>query len=352
MSASIDFQEEDEMIEELEAYLEQLIAADEFSGTVLVAKAGKIVFQKACGMAEKNFNVPAHIETKFNLGSMNKMVTGVAIAQLAEQGKVSFEHPISAYLPEYPGEKAEQITLHHLLTHTSGLGSFWNEAFEQRRTKLRTVNDFLTLFIDDPLLFPPGERWSYSNAGFVVLGAIIERVAGQDYFSYVRDHIYQPAEMYETDAYELDQIVANLAVGYTYADVPSTAQAKQRRNNLLLSVVKGGPAGGGYSTVQDLFKFGRALRSHVLLSPTSTEVVLTGKVDIPDAPGLTYGYGFGVRQVNGKRRVGHSGGFPGISAHFEFSPESGDTVAVLSNYDPPIAEQVGGALWERLDQME
>jgi CubicO group peptidase (beta-lactamase class C family) len=340
------------MFEELEAYLEQLVTADQFSGTVLVAKEEVTLFQKAYGMAEKNFNVPAQIETKFNLGSMNKMFTGVAIAQLAEQGKVSFHDPISAYLPDYPRERAERITLHHLLTHTSGLGSFWNEAFEQRRTKLRTVNDFLALFIDDPLLFPPGQRWHYSNAGFIVLGAIIERVSGQDYFSYVREHIYQPAQMDDTDAYELDQIVANLAVGYTYAGLPEAAEARQRRNNLLLHVVKGGPAGGGYSTVQDLCKFGRALRSHVLLSPTSTEMVLTGKVDLPDAPGVAYAYGFAEGQVNGKRRVGHGGGFPGISAHFEFSPASGDSVAVLSNYDPPIADQVAATIWERLDQME
>jgi len=285
------------MVEELEAFLEQLVAADQFSGTVLVAKDEVTLFQKAYGMAEKNFNVPAQIDTKFNLGSMNKMFTAVAIAQLADQGKVSFRDTISAYLPDYPREKAERITLHHLLTHTSGLGSFWNEAFEERRTKLRTVNDFLALFIDDPLLFPPGERWNYSNAGFIVLGAIIERVSGQDYFSYVRDHIYHPAEMYDTETYELDQIVPNLAAGYTYAGIPATTETRQRRNNLLLHVVKGGPAGGGYSTVHDLFKFGRALRSHVLLSPTYTEVVLTGKVDMPNSSGLAYAYGFGELQI-------------------------------------------------------
>jgi D-alanyl-D-alanine carboxypeptidase len=201
-------------------------------------------------------------------------------------------------------------------------------------------------------LFEPGERWHYSNAGFVVLGAIIERVSGQDYFSYVRDHIYQPAEMDETEAYELDQIVPNLAVGYTYEGLPQTAEPRQRRNNLLLQMVKGGPAGGGYSTVQDLFKFGRALRSHVLLSVSSTEVVLTEKVKIPDSAGLAYGYAFEVGQSHGKRLVGHSGGFPGMSTHFKFSPETGDSVVVLSNYDPPIAEQVAETLWSLLAQRE
>jgi CubicO group peptidase (beta-lactamase class C family) len=272
--------------------------------------------------------------------------------QLAEQGKVSLHEPISRYLPGYPREQAERITLHQLLTHTSGLGSYWNEAFERQRMHLRTVQDFLPLFIEDPLLFPPGEGWSYSNAGFIVLGAVIGEVSGQDYFTYVRERIYHPAKMYDTDAYELDQIVANLAVGYTYAGMPTTTEPRQRRNNLLLHVVKGGPAGGGYSTVLDLCKFGSALRSHTLLSPESTRLVLTGKVERPDAPGRKYAYGFGERVINGKRIVGHSGGFPGISAHFEFSPESSDTVIVLSNYDPPISAQVTDAIWAMIDQIE
>jgi len=340
------------MIKALEAFLDQLVAADAFSGTVLVAREGTLLYQRAYRMAEKNFNVPAQIDTKFNLGSMNKMFTAVAIAQLAEQGKVSFHHPISTYLPDYPREKAERITLHHLLTHTAGLGSYWNEAFEVQRMKLRTVHDFPALFIDDPLLFPPGEQWHYSNAGFIVLGAIIEQVAAQDYFTYVREHIYHRAGMYDTDAYELDQIVPNLVVGYTYAGLSTPGTPGPRRNNLLLHAVKGGPAGGGYSTVLDLLKFSNALRSHVLLSPVSTELVLSGKVDRPDSPERRYAYGFGERLSNGKRIVGHTGGFPGISTHCEFSPESGDVVIVLSNYDPPITNQVAEVIWGMIDQIE
>ena len=338
--------------EELATYLEELVAADRFSGAILVAKDEMVLFQQAYGMAEKNFQVPAQLYTKYNLGSMNKMFTAVAIVQLAEQGKVLLHEPIRRYLLDYPRERAEKITLHHLLTHTSGLGSYWNEAFKRQRMNLRTVHDFLALFIEEPLLFSPGEGWSYSNAGFIVLGAIIEAVSGQDYYTYVRERIYHPAEMDDTDAYELDSIVPNLAVGYTFAEVPTTTEPKQRRNNLLLHGVKGGPAGGGYSTVPDLYKFRKALRSHVLLSPESTQLILSGKVERPDMPGRKYAYGFGERYHQGRRIVGHGGGFPGISAHFEFSPESGDTVIVLSNYDPPITTQVTNAIWGMLDSSE
>ena len=343
---------QDKAIEKVETFLEELVAADQFSGTVLVAHDETTLFQHAYGLAEKNFRVPAQLDTKYNLGSMNKMFTAVAIAQLVEQGKVSFHEPISTYLPNFQREKAERITLHHLLTHTSGLGSYWNEAFEARRMTLRTVNDFLALFINDPLLFSPGEQWHYSNAGYIVLGAIIEQVAAQDYFTYVREHIYHPAGMYETDAYELDQVVPNLAVGYTYEGVSATATPRQRLNNLLLHGVKGGPAGGGYSTVLDLFKFSRALRSHVLLSPASTELILHGKVDRSNPPGGRYAYGFGERQSNGKRIVGHGGGFPGIHTHFEVAPESGNVVIALSNYDPPITKRVAEFIWSIIEQLK
>lgn len=338
------------MFKDVEIFLEHHVAADEFSGAVLAAKDDEFLFQKVYGMAEKNFDVPVQVDTKFNLGSMNKMFTGVAIVQLAEQGKIAFHDPISAYLPDYPREKAGRITLHHLLTHTSGLGSYWNDAFVAQRMKLRTINGFLALFIDEPLLFEPGEKWTYSNAGFIVLGAIIEQVSGQDYFSYVREYIYYPAGMVDTDSYELDQIVAKRSVGYTYAGMSDATEPKLRKNNLLLHGVKGASAGGGYSTVHDLYKFGKALRSHVLLSPSSTETLLTGRVDMADMPGSVYAYGFSEKRVNGKRRVGHGGGFPGVSADFAFSPESGDTVVVLSNYDTPVTHQAAEKLWECLDR--
>ncbi len=344
-------------IEDLDRYLDQLAAEDEFSGVVLMAKGENILFQKACGMAEKNFSIPNQLHTKFNLGSMNKMFTGVAIAQQAQEGKLDFSAPLATYLPEYSREKAERITLHHLLTHTSGLGSYWNEAFEAKRMTLRSVNDFLPLFMNDPLLFSPGHQWHYSNAGFIVLGAVIEQVTGQDYFTYVREHIYYPASMYNTDAYELDHIVPNLAVGYTtrgvtpFSDTKQNRQSKKRKNNLLLHVVKGGPAGGGYSTVQDLLQFSQALRSHILLSPIFTKIVLDGKVDMTDISGRRYAYGFAEGTINGQPVFGHNGGFPGINASFEFTYDTGDTVVVLSNYDPPIASQVAKTMWEVFGQL-
>lgn len=147
-------------------------------------------------------------DTRFNLGSMTKMFTAVAIAQLAELGKLSFHDPISRHLPDYPNEAvASKVTIHHLLTHTSGMGDYQNEKFYARLDQLRTLSDLVPLFVNDPLAFESGAKWDYSNAGFVVLGLIIEKVSGQDYFTYVKQHVFKPAGMTSTDFYERDKNV-------------------------------------------------------------------------------------------------------------------------------------------------
>lgn len=334
--------QEAEIIKDLAAFLEQLVSDDQFSGAVLVAKNGSPLFKQAYGLASKVFNVPNRIGTRFNLASMNKMFTGIAIAQLAEQGKLSFSDTIDKYLPEYPKAIAERVTIHHLLTHTSGMGSYWNDRFDATWATLRTVQDFLPLFIDDPLAFEPGEQWQYSNAGYIVLGAIIEQVSQQSYFDYVREHIYRPANMLNTDAYEMDRPPSNIAIGYTRAGLAGEPELRARRNNLFLHVVKGGPSGGGFSTVEDLLNFSIALQEHRLLTETYTNIVLTGKVNLPEPQKThaSYAYGFFDETINGHRVVGHSGGAPGINSRLHMYLDLGYTVIVLSNYDPPAATQV------------
>ncbi|MEO8450924.1 MAG: serine hydrolase domain-containing protein, partial [Gemmatimonadota bacterium] len=237
------------MVSELEKYVNTLAQADVFSGTVLLAKDGKVLYSGVWGQANKDFGVPNKLDTKFNLGSMNKMFTSTTIAQLVEQGKLSYEDPLSKFLPNFPNpEAAKRIKIKHLLSHTSGLGSYFNEEFEKSsRARFRTVDEMMTLAKGDSLAFEPGTRWSYSNTGMLVLGKVIEVVTGQDYFQYVRDHIYKPAGMINSDAYELDHVNPNLAVGYE-RDFQADG-SKQFRNNVFMHVIRGGPAGGGYSTV-------------------------------------------------------------------------------------------------------
>lgn len=320
---------------ELRAYLDVLAEDDLFSGAVLVAKNGIPAFTYVCGLANRRINTPNRIDTKFNLGSMNKMFTGLAICQLAERGKLDFFDRVQRHLPDYPNAGvAKRVTIHNLLTHTSGMGSYWTEPYKPSKKRLRQVRDYFPLFVDERLAFEPGEAWQYSNAGYIVLGAIVERVSGQNYFEYVKQRIYARAGMNDTDTYETDDDVRNLATGYT-----NEGGFGRRCDNTYLLPTKGGPAGGGFSTLENLLRFDMALREYRLLSPRYTEIMLTGKVATRKG-GDFYGYGFGVRQANGFRIMGHNGGFPGVSSVYRMYRETGYTVVVMSNYDPPIADQI------------
>jgi CubicO group peptidase (beta-lactamase class C family) len=311
---------------ELKIFLEGLARQDEFSGAVLLAKHGQIFFSGAYGEANKNFKVPNRIDTKFNLGSMNKMFTAVAIAQLAEAGKLSFDDPLTRFLPNaLPGVEAQKIKIKHLLTHTSGLGDylFTPEMEKLSKAQFRTVDDWMTRLKHERLAFDPGTSSQYSNTGYLILGKIIEQVSGQSYFDYIREHIYVPAGMLNTDSYEVDKVVANLSLGYIRV---GTSAATGWRSNLFEDFVKGGPAGGGYSTVEDLFRFALALRSGKLIPRKYVELLMSPK---PELNSPNYGYGF---EVTGSV-VGHGGAAPGISSNLLIYLDEGYVVVVLSNYD-------------------
>ena len=332
---------------EIDSYLNSLVAENKLSGAVLVAKDGVAIASKAAGIANTATGAPITLSTKFNLGSLNKMFTAVAIAQLAQAGHLSFNDPISKHLPDYPNkEVSDKVTIHELLTHTSGMGMYWNDKFMAQREKLLTVAAHLPLFASDPLLFSPGEKFQYSNSGYMVLGAIIEKVSGQDYYSYVQEHIYKPAGMTSSGFYEPGKEIPNLAIGYSKMS-PDGKQLQEARDNSSTREVKGGPAGGGYSTVEDLVKFHMALRSYNLLNEEYTKLITTGKVDTGGPIGR-YAYGFGDKVFDGKHIVGHNGGSPGIAANFEMYPGLGYTAVLLMNSDPPAMMPVIMGIRQRI----
>jgi len=315
-----------DIVREVDALVTTLSSADLFSGAVLLAKNGEILYAKAAGFANRDFAVPNRLDTKFNLGSMNKMFTSVAAAQLVEQGKLSFDDPLSKFLPDFPDPaSARKIQIKHLLSHTSGLGSYFTpKFFDSSRARFRTVDEMMKeLTTEETLQFEPGSKWRYSNTGMLVMGAVIEKVTGQSYFDYVREHIYKVAGMTNTDSYDLDLVNPNLAIGY---DKEFTDAGPVFRNNLFVNVIRGGPAGGGYSTVEDLLKFDRALRENRLVGEPYVKLLLSPK---PELSSETYGFGFIVDAKN--HVAGHSGGFPGISANMEMFLDSGYTAIVLSN---------------------
>jgi CubicO group peptidase (beta-lactamase class C family) len=328
----------EQMAQEMKSLMSKLADADVFSGAVLLAKDGVPVFKGAYGMANKDFNAPNRVDTKFNLGSMNKMFTAVAIAQLVERGKLSFDDPLSKYIPDFPDkESAEKIKIKHLLSHTAGLGGYFSKTWvESSRDLYHTVDDMMKRAkADEKIQFEPGTRWQYSNTGMLVLGKVIEIVSGQSYYDYVREHITRPAGMMNTDCYELDHVNPNLAVGY---DKQYTDNGVVFTNNIFAHVLRGGPQGGGYSTVEDLLKFDLALRSNKLVGAEYVKLLLSAK---PELNSPNYGYGF---QIDAEAQtVGHSGGFIGINSNLDMFVGTGWTAIVMSNYSrgaQPVEEKL------------
>ncbi|MBL7082131.1 MAG: beta-lactamase family protein [Candidatus Aminicenantes bacterium] len=331
---------EKQFIQMTKDILQRICSRDVFSGTVLIAKGDKVLLSHFCGEASKRFHVPNNIDTKFNLGSMNKMFTSTAIVQLADKGKLSLTDTIDKYVDEswFPKEVSSTITIHHLLTHTSGLGSYFNKKYaESSRDLFRKLDDYKALIKDDRPAFEPGKRFSYSNTGMFMLGVVIESVTGGDYFDYIRENIYKPAGMKNSGCYEMDYPVENLAIGYS----PDSNSKWGWQNNLYKHVIKGGPAGGGFSTVGDLHRFAQALQTGKLVSVESLKLLWK------DHSGENYGYGFRVAEEQNGKVVGHGGGFPGINANLDIFLDKGYIVAVLSNYDrsaSPVAQKISQLL--------
>jgi len=344
---------QDAALAALRAALDRRVAADSFAGAVLVAKDGKPVFKAAYGLADRENKIPNRLDTQFRIGSMNKMFTAVSVLQLVQSGKIKLSDPLGKYLTDYPNkELASKVTIHQLLTHTGGTGDFFGPEFDKHRLELRTLQDYVKLYGQRGVEFAPGSRWAYSNYGFLLLGVLVEKVSGQNYYDYVAEHIYKPAGMTLTASLAEDQVVAGRSVGYTRFREPSanrsSAAPEAWRPNTDTLPYRGTSAGGGYSTVEDLFRFAMALPSHKLLDAEHTELLTTGKVNTPG--GGKYAYGFGDETISGVRCFGHGGGAPGMNGDLKICPGAGYVVAVLANLDPPAASRVSEFVLNRLPE--
>lgn len=310
------------------SYLDKLAKQDAFSGAVLIAKGRKILLEKAYNYAHLGFKVPNTTKTKFGMASMGKMFTSVAIMQLIEKGKLSLQDKVGKILPKYPNKRVrEKVSIHHLLTHTSGIPNFMTKDFyEASKDQYRNIHDFSGLYQSKPLLFSPGDRFSYTNSGYLVLGLIIEKLSGKKYDEYLQENIFRPAKMENTANFDSDHPVENRAVGYTLSNVHSSGW----KNNWFMGAVKGGPAGGGYTTLHDMFLFAQALQDQVLLSEKNVEILTTSKMDNKN---WGYGYGFQCFAPNEQRIIGHSGGHWGIGSELRIFVESGYITVVLTNRD-------------------
>jgi D-alanyl-D-alanine carboxypeptidase len=317
---------ESEALAAITAEAKKRAAAGEFSGVLEVAHDGRSLLSHAEGIAERSSGAPVTADTRFNLGSVDKVFTQLVIRQLAEEGKLDLQEHLIHYLPDYPNRAvAEKVTIQQLLDHASGLGDFFGPRFRAApKETLRQLADYLPLFVDQPLLFEPGSEQRYSNAGYVVLGLVIERLTAKSYYEAVAERVFAPAGMSHSDFSAVDDPVLNRAEGYTHeragdaaADGGGAGAGAPLRSNVYTLPARGSSAGGGYSTAGDLLRFTVALRGGRLLKSNPWQ-----------------------RQGG----VGFAGGSPGCNASIEDDWDSGYTVIVLSNFDPPSAEDLSRAV--------
>ena len=329
---------EREALAALERELDASAAADTFSGTVIVAKNGVPIFARAYGRADRERGTANELATSFNVGSINKMMTAVAIIRLVQDGRLAVTDTVGKHIPDYPNRAiADHVTIHHLLTHTGGTGDIFEADYEDYRLELKTHDDYLAKFGGRAPVHAPGAEFRYSNYGFVLLGAILERATGKSYYDAVAELVYAPAGMTATTAPRHDERVG--ATGYT------RMRTGELEPNHFILPYRGMAAGGGWSTAGDLLAFANALGRNVLLDENHTKLVTTGK--IRTRHGFRYGYGFADFKIGGVRCVGHNGGFPGANGELTIC-ESGYTVAVLANFDPPAASRIAHFVLKRL----
>lgn len=332
-----------ELGKQIRAVLDRLAGVSDFSGCVTVFDGGETVFDECRGLAERSFHVPVDHQTKFRIGSVGKMFTAVAIAQLVEAGKLSWDDTLAKRVPEYPGQAtAKKITVWELMHHTSGLGDFMVPEYFEHAQRYVNPADYLALIARQPKMGEPGKGLSYSNAGYVLLGRIIENVSGESYFDYIQHHVFEPARMTASGFESVDQIVPGLAVGYYHDDGVFSQTWKA---NWVQGIYKGSPAGGGYSTNADLLRFAAALHGGKLLKSATLAKMFHGEV--PAGPGAI-GAGIDERLSHGRHIRGHQGGIEGTTANLEMVWETGAAVALTSNEGPSqhwlLAEQIADLL--------
>lgn len=319
--------------QEMETFVQAHLATGNFMGAVLVARGDEVLFQGGYGKADLELDVPNTPESVFRLGSLTKQFTAAAILQLQEQGLLDTNDTVDRYLPAYP--HGDEITISQLLNHTSGIPDY--EFLESRMVYRNAVSpdELMAKFSGLPLDFMPGSQFKYSSSGYVILTAIIEKVSGQTYADYLAEHIFRPLGMEATRYDNADTVLAGRASGYTW-----DGDAYHNAEFFDMSNVAG--AGGLVSTVGDMYKWDRALYTDALLSPPAREAFFTPSVSTGD--GLSYAYGWFIRETPEHTQAIHSGGINGFVTFVIRDAATQLYVVVLSNVEHGAAEHIAQGL--------
>jgi len=298
---------------------------------ILVSRDGNVLFEKGYGYASLDPDVKVTPQTKFRIGSITKQFTAAAILRLQEMGKLSVHDALSKYFPDYP--RGGEVTLHHLLTHTSGIHSYTEKPdFVQRVTEPIDAGDLIASFENDPYDFDPGAKWSYSNSGYFLLGRIVEQVSGRTYAEFLKEQFFDPLGMKDTGVHTRGAHLSHEALGYA-----QLGEKVEKAADWDMSWAGG--AGALYSTVEDLARWNDAVFGGKVLSDESREAAFT-PVEVGSSPASDdggYGYGWGIGRLRGVKVIQHNGGLQGFVSALSCYPDEGLTVAVLVNAAPPPA---------------
>lgn len=330
---------EQELTADLDGFLERFSSKGGFSGAVLVARRGEVIFEKAYGEARREPSTPNQVTTRFNIASVEKLFTAVLVFELIEERKLALDGKLCDYLPSYPLKDACPITIGQLLSHTSGLGDVMNPRLIRAVARFKTPQDYIDTFGRDPLSFPPGQRWAYSNFGYAVLGRIVEVVEGAPFDEVMTKRIYEKANMQASTRLASAAYASDVAVPYA-SSLPAGGgkleYGPERDARPFLPLPS--PFGCSFTTVRDMFEFSQALRAGRLVSKRSLELMVkTDKTGAGDFVGH-YGYGVMTDLIGGVPYFGHDGGVWGVNAVFRMTPEQ-DVVVVLSNVSPGAAQR-------------
>lgn len=300
----------------MDNFMKALESVKEFSGTVLLMQKDKILYEKAFGMADREWNVPNTISTKYRIGSVTKQFTAACIMQLDEQGKLSLNDKLSNYIPDYP--KGDSVSIHMLLNHTSGIADYTSlAAFWPKAILPLSRDSMIAIFKYAPYDFTPGTNWNYSNSGYFLLGYIIEKVSGIEYSEYLLKNVIQKIGLKNTLLDQVDSVLQYRAKGYE-------KDGKVWRNAMLISMEVPFSAGAMVSTVHDLHDWMKALMINKIVSATSVQKMTTPYMN-------QYGYGLGIDSLFNHKRIGHSGGIPGFVSYLGYFPNEDLYTIAISN---------------------
>lgn len=323
-------------VQKIEQLLSKYNEYGQFNGSALVAENGKVIFKKGFGAANMEWNIPNQSDTKFRLGSISKQFTALLIVKLSEDGKLKLDVPITTYLPDYPKENGDKITIHQLLTHSSGIPNYTNAPgfFKDKARNPYTPTEFVKTFSSLPLEFTPGEKFNYSNSGYFLLGYIVEKVSGKTYEQYLQEVIFTPLKMVNSGYDHSDIILKNRAAGYE-------KQGKKITNAAYLDMSIPYAAGSLYSTVDDLYLWDQALYTNKLLSQKSIESLFKPYIKSGEA---SYGYGWFIEEDENGKTVGHGGGINGFNTIISRNFKNKNLVVLLNNTGGTVLGEMTDAI--------